>query len=113
MWSLSTTIRLSQDVMDRFRAGGRGWLARINEAPRGWVNGTTPREARRGPRAHPQLIGLGGAILRVYWPLASSSSANASSALANRALRLFTISPTSAMASRVRALGTLSSSGKA
>ena len=33
-----------------------------------------------------------------YWRLASSSSANMSSALANRALRFFTISSTSAMA---------------
>ena len=47
-----------------------------------------------------------------YSPLASSSSANISSALANRAAPVFTISSISAMALRVCAFGTLSSSGK-
>ena len=34
---VSTTIRLSQDVIDHFRAGGRGWQTRINEALREWI----------------------------------------------------------------------------
>ncbi len=34
---VSTTIRLSQDVVDHFRAGGRGWQTRINEALRDWI----------------------------------------------------------------------------
>ena len=37
---VSTTIRLSQDVIDHFRAGGRGWQTRIlrpNEALRDWI----------------------------------------------------------------------------
>ena len=55
----------------------------------------------------------GAAGWPIYWPPASSSSANISSELANRAVRVFTISSTSAMALRVCAFGTLSSSGKA
>ena len=35
---VSTTIRLSQDVIDHFRAGGRGWQTRIDEALRDWIN---------------------------------------------------------------------------
>jgi len=40
---VSTTIRLSRDVIDHFRAGGRGWQTRIDEALREWIgrNGTT------------------------------------------------------------------------
>ena len=34
---VSTTIRLSQDVIDHFRAGGRGWQTRINLALREWI----------------------------------------------------------------------------
>ncbi len=34
---ISTTIRLSQDVLDHFRAGGRGWQTRIDEALRDWI----------------------------------------------------------------------------
>ena len=34
---VSTTIRLSQDVIDHFRAGGRGWQTRIDEALREWI----------------------------------------------------------------------------
>ncbi len=39
---VSTTIRLSRDVIDHFRAGGRGWKTRIDEALREWIgrNGT-------------------------------------------------------------------------
>ena len=33
---VSTTIRLSPDVLAHFKAGGRGWQTRINEALRGW-----------------------------------------------------------------------------
>ena len=34
---VSTTIRLSQDVIDHFKAGGRGWQTRIDEALRDWI----------------------------------------------------------------------------
>ena len=39
---VSTTIRLSRDVIDRFRAGGRGWQTRIDEALRDWIAGRGP-----------------------------------------------------------------------
>lgn len=35
---VSTTIRLSQDVIDHFKAGGRGWQTRIDEALRDWIS---------------------------------------------------------------------------
>ena len=34
---VSTTIRLSRDVMEHFRAGGRGWQTRIDAALREWI----------------------------------------------------------------------------
>lgn len=34
---VSTTIRLSQDVIDHFKAGGRGWQTRIDAALREWI----------------------------------------------------------------------------
>ena len=34
---VSTTIRLSQDVIDHFRVDGRGWQTRIDEALREWI----------------------------------------------------------------------------
>lgn len=34
---VSTTIRLSRDVIDHFRAGGKGWQTRIDEALREWI----------------------------------------------------------------------------
>ena len=34
---VSTTIRLSQDVIDHFRSGGRGWQTRIDDALREWI----------------------------------------------------------------------------
>ncbi|MCY3828651.1 MAG: BrnA antitoxin family protein [Rhodospirillaceae bacterium] len=34
---VSTTIRLSQDVIDHFKAGGRGWQTRIDDALREWI----------------------------------------------------------------------------
>ena len=34
---VSTTIRLSPDVIDHFRAGGRGWQTRIDNALRDWI----------------------------------------------------------------------------
>ena len=34
---VSTTIRLSADVMDYFRAGGPGWQTRINAALQEWI----------------------------------------------------------------------------
>ncbi|MEO8250504.1 MAG: BrnA antitoxin family protein [Burkholderiales bacterium] len=33
----STTIRLDQDVLEAFRAGGAGWQSRINAALREWL----------------------------------------------------------------------------
>lgn len=32
-----TTIRLSRDVLQRFRAGGPGWQARLDAALREWL----------------------------------------------------------------------------
>ena len=34
---VSTTIRLSQDVIDHFKVDGRGWQTRIDEALREWI----------------------------------------------------------------------------
>ena len=34
---VSTTIRLSPEVIDYFKAGGRGWQTRINDALREWI----------------------------------------------------------------------------
>ena len=34
---VSTTIRLSQDVIEHFKAGGRGWQTRIDHALREWI----------------------------------------------------------------------------
>ena len=34
---VSTTIRLSQDVIDHFRAGGPRWQTRIDDALREWI----------------------------------------------------------------------------
>ena len=34
---ISTTIRLSQDVINHFRADGKGWQTRIDEALREWI----------------------------------------------------------------------------
>ncbi len=34
---VSTTIRLSQEVLDYFKADGRGWQTRIDEALREWI----------------------------------------------------------------------------
>ncbi len=33
-----TTIRLSRDVLQRFRAGGPGWQARLDAALREWLD---------------------------------------------------------------------------
>ena len=35
---VSTTIRLSRDVIDHFKAGGRGWQTRIDAALREWID---------------------------------------------------------------------------
>ena len=34
---VATTIRLSAEVMDYFKAGGRGWQTRIDAALRDWI----------------------------------------------------------------------------
>lgn len=34
---VSTTIRLSRDVIDHFKLGGRGWQTRIDKALREWI----------------------------------------------------------------------------
>ena len=48
----STTIRLDRDVLARFRALGRGWQTRINDALHDWLR-THPRASasRRSKRA--------------------------------------------------------------
>ena len=33
------TLRLSRDVVDAFKATGRGWQSRMNEALREWIKG--------------------------------------------------------------------------
>jgi uncharacterized protein (DUF4415 family) len=33
-----TTIRLSRDVLDRFRATGRGWQTKVDNALREWLD---------------------------------------------------------------------------
>ena len=35
--NVSTTIRLSPEVIDHFRAGGRGWQTRIDHALLDWI----------------------------------------------------------------------------
>ena len=39
---VSTTIRLSQDVLAHFKAGGRGWQTRINVALCEWIQNQDP-----------------------------------------------------------------------
>ena len=34
---VSTTIRIDREVIDYFRAGGRGWQTRLNNALKEWV----------------------------------------------------------------------------
>ena len=34
---LSTTVRLDRDVLEAFRATGRGWQTRMNEALKEWL----------------------------------------------------------------------------
>lgn len=34
---VSTTIRLSREVIDHFKGAGRGWQTRIDEALREWI----------------------------------------------------------------------------
>ena len=34
---VSTTIRLSRDVVDHFKADGHGWQTRIDNALRDWI----------------------------------------------------------------------------
>ena len=36
--NVSTTIRLPQDVVDHFKAGGRGWRSRVEAALREWIS---------------------------------------------------------------------------
>jgi uncharacterized protein (DUF4415 family) len=42
-----TTIRFDQDVLEAFRASGRGWQTRVNEALRDWLK-THPQAKCRG-----------------------------------------------------------------
>ena len=36
---VSTTIRLSREVVEHFRAGGKGWQSRIDAALKSWIAG--------------------------------------------------------------------------
>jgi uncharacterized protein (DUF4415 family) len=36
---VSTTIRLSREVIEHFRAGGKGWQSRIDAALKDWIAG--------------------------------------------------------------------------
>ena len=38
----STTTRLSQEVIDYFKAGGPGWQTRIDKALRSWIRNKNP-----------------------------------------------------------------------
>ena len=42
----AVSIRLSPDVLGHFRAGGRGWQTRVNEALRDWIAGRTKGATR-------------------------------------------------------------------
>lgn len=44
------TIRLSRDVVDRFRATGDGWQARVDQVLQEWLRREPARE-RRSPRS--------------------------------------------------------------
>ena len=48
---VSTTIRLSPDVMDYFKAGGRGWQTRIDAALRDWIGKQREGRPRRSDGA--------------------------------------------------------------
>ena len=39
---VSTTIRLSREVVDRFRATGDGWQTRVDEALKEWIRAHPP-----------------------------------------------------------------------
>jgi uncharacterized protein (DUF4415 family) len=39
---VSTTIRFDQDVLDAFKASGKGWQTRVNEAMRDWLKTHSP-----------------------------------------------------------------------
>jgi uncharacterized protein (DUF4415 family) len=39
----AVSLRLSQRVLDGFRAGGRGWQTRINAALEDWLDGKSKR----------------------------------------------------------------------
>ena len=45
---VSTTIRLSQDVIDHFKSGGRGWQTRINDALCEWIERIEGRKVEPG-----------------------------------------------------------------
>jgi uncharacterized protein (DUF4415 family) len=42
-----TTIRFDRDVVAKFRAMGRGWQTRMNDALREWLEGRSGRNGRR------------------------------------------------------------------
>jgi uncharacterized protein (DUF4415 family) len=44
------TIRLSPDVVERFRASGPGWQGRMNAALRDWLQDHEPEQAEAGGR---------------------------------------------------------------
>ena len=43
------TLRLDPDIVERFRAGGRGWQTRINEALREWLQSHPSPRAKAEP----------------------------------------------------------------
>ena len=46
---VSTTIRLSPDVIGYFKADGRGWQTRIDDALREWIREHEAESARSAP----------------------------------------------------------------
>ena len=68
---VATTIRLSAEVMDYFKAGGRGWQTRIDAALRDWIgkhrdaSPTRPGEKMKRGRQAAGAQGGGGTSLRL------------------------------------------------
>lgn len=54
-----TTIRLSRDVLRRFRASGPGWQTQLDAALREWLDTHSPGKNIYGPTAIKLVIGVG------------------------------------------------------
>lgn len=63
---VSTTIRLSPDVIDHFKIGGRGWQTRIDEALRQWI----------GRRDTTTMVGKRTTVASDFWVGADPGGSN-------------------------------------